>query len=56
MELCRACKLYDFERHCWTDFKGNPTSELGLPSLAFNGGKAGRGAGAGIGARSMPAR
>jgi len=19
LELCRACKLYDFKRHCWTD-------------------------------------
>ena len=27
---CRACKLYDFRRHCWTDFAGNPTSALGL--------------------------
>lgn len=38
LELCRVCKLYDFERHCWTDFEGNPTSELGLPELAFKGG------------------
>ena len=21
------CKLYDFERHCWTDFEGRPTSD-----------------------------
>ncbi|MEO5912809.1 MAG: fatty acid desaturase [Luteolibacter sp.] len=35
LELCRVCKLYDFERHCWTDFEGNATSEMGLPGLAF---------------------
>jgi hypothetical protein len=35
LQLCRVCKLYDFERHCWTDFEGNPTSETGLPTLAF---------------------
>jgi len=23
----RACKLYDYQRHCWTDFDGQPTSE-----------------------------
>jgi hypothetical protein len=39
LELCRVCKLYDFERHCWTDFEGNATSETGLPGLAFKGGK-----------------
>lgn len=22
----RRCKLYDYERHCWTDFEGRPTS------------------------------
>ena len=38
LELCRVCKLYDFERHCWTDFEGNATSEMGLPGLAFKGG------------------
>ena len=40
LELCRVCKLYDFERHCWTDFEGNATSETALPGLAFQGGKA----------------
>lgn len=35
LELCRVCKLYDFDRHCWTDFEGNPTSELGLPDRSF---------------------
>ncbi len=38
LELCRVCKLYDFERHCWTDFEGNATSELGLPRLPFKEG------------------
>jgi omega-6 fatty acid desaturase (delta-12 desaturase) len=38
-ELCRICKLYDFERHCWTDFEGHATSEVGLPQLAFKGSK-----------------
>ena len=33
----KICKLYDFERHCWTDFEGNATSETGLPTLAFKG-------------------
>ena len=33
LRTCAACKLYDFERHCWTDFDGNPTSPLNLPSL-----------------------
>lgn len=37
-ELCRVCKLYDFARHCWTDFEGNATSDIGLPSLAFKDG------------------
>jgi acyl-lipid omega-6 desaturase (Delta-12 desaturase) len=39
LELCRICKLYDFQRHCWTDFDGNATSEMGLPRLAFKDGK-----------------
>ena len=39
LELCRVCKLYDFERHCWTDFEGIATSETGLPELAFRGGE-----------------
>jgi len=34
-ELCRVCKLYDFDRHCWTDFAGHATSEMDLPNLAF---------------------
>ncbi len=25
-ETARRCKLYDFSRRCWTDFKGHPTS------------------------------
>ncbi|MDW5441023.1 fatty acid desaturase [Polaromonas sp. SM01] len=27
-DTARACKLYDFKRHCWTDFAGRPTSAL----------------------------
>ncbi len=38
-ELCRVCKLYDFQRHCWTDFEGNVTSETGLTGLAFKDAK-----------------
>lgn len=30
---CAACKLYDFRRHCWTDFAGVPTTPTGLPGL-----------------------
>jgi omega-6 fatty acid desaturase (delta-12 desaturase) len=26
-KINRACKLYDFERKCWTDFDGTPTTE-----------------------------
>jgi acyl-lipid omega-6 desaturase (Delta-12 desaturase) len=26
------CKLYDFRRHCWLDFAGQPTSECTLPA------------------------
>ncbi len=25
-EVMRTCKLYDYERHCWTDFAGRPTA------------------------------
>jgi len=31
---CAACKLYDFRRHCWTDFNGVPTTTAGLNSKA----------------------
>jgi omega-6 fatty acid desaturase (delta-12 desaturase) len=27
---CACCKLYDFRRHCWTDFNGVPTTLAGL--------------------------
>jgi omega-6 fatty acid desaturase (delta-12 desaturase) len=27
-QTARDCKLYDFTRRCWTDFKGNPTSDF----------------------------
>jgi omega-6 fatty acid desaturase (delta-12 desaturase) len=33
LRTCAACKLYDFERHCWTDFKGRPTTPCNLPDL-----------------------
>lgn len=26
LAVTRACKLYDFERRCWTDFQGRPTA------------------------------
>ncbi|MDB6138618.1 MAG: fatty acid desaturase [Verrucomicrobiaceae bacterium] len=39
LELCRVCKLYDFRRHCWTDFEGNVTSETKLPTLPFKNGQ-----------------
>ena len=26
LRTMRTCKLYDFERHCWTDFGGRPTT------------------------------
>lgn len=26
-DTARRCKLYDFTRRCWTDFKGRPTSQ-----------------------------
>ena len=33
VRTCAACKLYDFDRHCWTDFAGKPTSEFNLTGL-----------------------
>ena len=39
---CAACKLYDFGRHCWTDFDGNPTTPphfAGLPGAAGRAGE-----------------
>lgn len=29
-DTARCCKLYDFERGCWTDFNGQPTSRCRL--------------------------
>ncbi len=26
-DTARRCKLYDFSRHCWTDYAGRPTSQ-----------------------------
>ena len=34
-DTARRCKLYDYDRLCWTDFKGQPTSEpQRLPQMA----------------------
>jgi acyl-lipid omega-6 desaturase (Delta-12 desaturase) len=33
LRLTRCCKLYDYERHCWLDFEGNPTTPAGLAGL-----------------------
>ncbi|MFM8577102.1 MAG: fatty acid desaturase, partial [Limnohabitans sp.] len=35
-DTARACKLYDFTRECWTDFKGRMTSPVrgNLPPVA----------------------
>ncbi len=30
LRTCAACKLYDFERHCWLNFNGEPTTPVGL--------------------------
>jgi omega-6 fatty acid desaturase (delta-12 desaturase) len=27
-ETARKCKLYDFEKGCWTDYSGEPTSDV----------------------------
>lgn len=41
LRITRICKLYDFEKSCWTDFDGNPTSEpipisfSGIPNTAL---------------------
>ena len=31
-DTARRCKLYDFERKCWTDFHGRATSEAPAPA------------------------
>jgi len=34
-ETARRCKLYDFSRRCWTDFRGQPTSKpIAIPQPA----------------------
>jgi omega-6 fatty acid desaturase (delta-12 desaturase) len=30
-DTARACKLYDFTRQCWTDFRGRVTGPMGVP-------------------------
>jgi len=33
-DTARRCKLYDFKRLCWTDFRGCPTNRpLPLPDM-----------------------
>ena len=50
-DTMRRCKLYDFERHCWTDYAGNPTTRVTLASyedrapLDYDGAERRRGAG-----------
>ena len=33
-DTARACKLYDFGRQCWTDFRGRATGPMVLTSAA----------------------
>jgi omega-6 fatty acid desaturase (delta-12 desaturase) len=33
-EVVKVCKLFDFEKNCWTDFNGRPTSSP-IPKLTF---------------------
>lgn len=33
VDTARRCKLYDYERHCWTDFEGRATSAGAKPSV-----------------------
>ena len=33
-DTARACKLYDFTRQCWTDFRGRVTGPMGVPATA----------------------
>lgn len=37
LSTCRACKLYDYRRHCWLDFDGRPTTPEGLNGRRENG-------------------
>ena len=36
LHTMRMCKLYDFDRHCWTDFAGCPTTDT-IPLIARMG-------------------
>jgi omega-6 fatty acid desaturase (delta-12 desaturase) len=36
LRTCAACKLYDFRRHCWTDFEGRPTTPSNLPQIRYS--------------------
>lgn len=36
-DTARRCKLYDFKRLCWTDYRGRPTSTpLPLPEVSHS--------------------
>ena len=38
LRITQTCKLYDFDRHCWTDFNGRPTASTRLAqSVSGNG-------------------
>ncbi|HEX4159322.1 MAG TPA: hypothetical protein VHY79_12685, partial [Rhizomicrobium sp.] len=30
--ICAACKLFDFDRMCWTNFEGVPTAAPCVPA------------------------
>lgn len=38
LRICAACKLFDFERGCWTDFDGMPTTGRGFAPVSANPG------------------
>jgi omega-6 fatty acid desaturase (delta-12 desaturase) len=33
LDISRACKLYDYGKHCWLDFNGNVTARTRLAKL-----------------------
>jgi len=36
LKTLRVCRLYDYEKHQWTDYDGTPTSAAGLNKLSSN--------------------
>ena len=34
LRIVRTCKLFDYERMCWTDFSGNPTTARLIPAAS----------------------